>query len=473
MLSRRRLLELSIANASALAWKFSPARAATPSACVNDITRLNPIEVRTIATPSSTVETQRLVGDWRGPISIGGARYSMGGQIGAEESLHLDMRGFNRIVNLDVERMTVRVQSGMRWRDLQELIDPHGLSVKIMQSYSNFTVGGALSVNAHGRYVGLGPVVNSVRGIQLVLPDGNVVEANRTQNSELFRGAIGGYGGLGVVTEIELDLVPNMKIERQTTSLALNDYVAFFKERIRSNSDAVFHNANLEFPHFDRALLVTWVKTENPVTVAARLHTSGKADLSEVASVWALSEFPSAHYLRQEFFDPLQYRSRAVVWRNYEASLDVASLGPIATNASTYALQEYFVPPDQLAEFAREMARILEKHDVNALNVSIRHSPSDTEALLAWAQREVFSFVLYYKQSVSNGAKERVGRWTRELIDAALSVGGTYYLPYQLHATRQQFNQAYPRATDFFALKAKVDPRNQFRNKLWEKYAGA
>jgi len=44
----------------------------------------------------------------------------------------------------------IRVQAGMRWRDLQDAIDPHDLSVKIMQSFSNFTAGGAVSVIATG-----------------------------------------------------------------------------------------------------------------------------------------------------------------------------------------------------------------------------------------------------------------------------------------------------------------------------------
>ena len=65
----------------------------------------------------------------------------------------------------------------MTWRDLQDVLDPHDLSVRTMQSFSNFTVGGAVSVNCHGRYVGHGPVGLSVRALQLVLADGRVVEA--------------------------------------------------------------------------------------------------------------------------------------------------------------------------------------------------------------------------------------------------------------------------------------------------------
>lgn len=91
--------------------------------------------------------------------------------------------------------------------------------------------------------------------------------------------------------------------------------------------------------------------------------------------------------------------------------------------------------------------------------------------MLAWAREEVFSFVPYYKQRTSARAQGHVGVWTRQLIDAALTLGGGYYLPYQLHATPAQFAQAYPDATRFFALKAQADPRTQFRNTLWEKYA--
>ncbi len=66
--------------------------------------------------------------------------------------------------------------------------------------------------------------------------------------------------------------------------------------------------------------------------------------------------------------------------------------------------------------------------------------------------------------------REKVSVWTRELIDIALAFGGTYYLPYQLHATREQFSRAYPGAQRLFALKARFDPQKRFRNKLWDKY---
>jgi FAD/FMN-containing dehydrogenase len=78
--------------------------------------------------------------------------------------------------------------------------------------------------------------------------------------------------------------------------------------------------------------------------------------------------------------------------------------------------------------------------------------------------------MLYYKQRTRDSARTRVAVWTRELIDAAISVGGTYYLPYQPHATPEQFHAAYPRARELFALKRQLDPNFRFRNVLWDTY---
>lgn len=174
--------------------------------------------------------------------------------------------------------------------------------------------------------------------------------------------------------------------------------------------------------------------------------------------------------MREAVSDPLYYRKDRVLWRNYEASYDVQELEPPNRRISTYVLQEYFIPVEKFDKFYPLMKSILQKHDVNVVNISIRHAKQDSGSLMAWGRSEVFSFVIYYKQRVYASAKNEVGVWTRELIDAVTSVGGAYYLPYQLHATVTQFHKAYPNANRFFALKRKLDPKYKFRNKLWDKY---
>lgn len=59
---------------------------------------------------------------------------------------------------------------------------------------------------------------------------------------------------------------------------------------------------------------------------------------------------------------------------------------------------------------------------------------------------------------------------TQQLIVSAISLNGTYYLPYRLHATKKQLYKAYPAAEQFFMLKKKYDPDELFQNRFYETY---
>lgn len=391
----------------------------------------------------------------------------MGGQVASRDSLHLDMRAMNRVLTVNPERRIARLQAGATWRDLQEAIDEHDLSVSVMQSFSNFTVGGSVSVNCHGRYVNKGPLVNSVRAIQLVDARGQAHEL--TSDSPLFRGVFGGYGGLGVVTEVELELDQNSRLRRVVDEVEIESYPDYFKEKIASDEGVIFHNADLRPPRFDEPRLISWMTTDDPLTIPERLIPRDRDYSRNKNLIWAVSELPGGKRLRRGVEDRL-FEQEAVVWRNYEASLDTDSLEPRTRLFATYLLQEYFVPVVNFLPFVRSMTSVLRRNDVNALNVSIRHSPPDNISMMTWAPTEVFSFVLYYKQRNTNRARREAETWTQELIDVALANGGRYYLPYRLHARRFQFEQAYPEAQDFIALKKKVDPEGKFQNLLLEKY---
>jgi FAD/FMN-containing dehydrogenase len=394
----------------------------------------------------------------------------MGGQTALRDSLHLDMRSMRSLLSLDPVTRRARVQAGMRWRDLQEHLDPLGLAVRTMQSYANFTIGGSVSVNAHGRYVGHGPIAHSIQALQIVLADGRMIEADRSSNRDLFFAAIGGYGALGVITEVELALDDNSRLERQVAYLPTPEYPGWFRERVLHDPDAVLHNVDLYPGRFDAGPAITWRRSQQPLTIDVRLRPDGAKYLALRSSIWAVTELPGGGAMRKHIIAPAVLDHSEVVWRNYEASLDIESLEPFSRFMSTYALAEYFVPVRHCLAFLGDLRRILRKHDVEALNVSIRHSPADADSVMAWAREEVFCFVIYYKQRVLTESQRRVGIWTRQLIDSAIAHGGSYYLPYQLHATPEQFAAAYPRHAEFRAIKDRYDPAGRFSNEMWQKY---
>ena len=438
---------------------------------ISDVSGLTSIEVEKVARPETITELCHIVREHDGGISIGGGRFSMGGQIASEHSLHIDMRGLNRILSFQPAERNIRVQAGITWREIQKVIDEDHLAIKIMQTYSNFTIGGSMSVNSHGRYIGQGPLILSIKLFTLVLANGGLIEASPTQNPEIYYGVIGGYGGLGIIAEVVLELALNTKIEQQQIKINLSDYKKYFFDHTRNNPAAIFHNADIYPPHYTKARAITWAETEKAVTIPYRITSNKQSYAVERYFIWAITSTPLGKWRREYLIDPIIYLFNRIAWRNYEAGrYNVAELEPRARAKNTYILQEYFVPIDAFDTFIPLMKEILQRYHANLLNISIRHSKKDPGSLLAWAKDEVFSFVLYYKQGTSELAKNKVSLWTRELIKAAISVGGSYYLPYQLHATIDQFHLAYPRAREFFSLKKKLDPNNKFRNKLWDKY---
>lgn len=444
------------------------ARCPTDPRVVCNVTELYLVRAAQVVTVHDSEDVRQALKAWKGRISVGGGRYSMGGQTAITDGCQLDMRSMRQLLHLDPVRKTVRVQAGMRWRDLQALIDPHGLAVQTMQSYANFTVGGSLSVNCHGRYVGHGPIASSVRALQMVLAHGEVLELSPTREPELFYAAIGGYGGLGVITEVELQLDDNFPLERHTTRIALADYPAWFADTIATDPTALLHNADLTAPDFDTPFCTTWRRSSKPLTEPARLRNTGESYLAHKAMLWAITELPGGTRLRRAIVQPL-LEQPAVVWRNYEASRDVAELEPATRAFSSYVLQEYFIPVRHFASFAKAMATLLRRCPHGTLNISIRHSPADRHTLMAWARDACFSFVLYYKQGLTTQATSAIGQWTRALIDLALACEGSYYLPYQLHAEPRQFFAAYPRAASLHKLRQEVGA-SRLSNSLWDKY---
>ena len=380
------------------------------------------------------------------------------------------MRKLNKVLEFSAENKTIKVQAGIRWCDIQHYIDEHNLSVKIMQTYANFTVGGALSVNAHGRYIGVGPLILSVRSLDILLANGELKHVSREQNPELFFACVGCYNAIAVIVDAEFDLEDNVAMKRTHQKMKRSEYREFFFNDIRNNKDIVFHNGDIYPPLYKNVRAVSWVKTTKKPTVKTRLMPLAASYPLERYFIGSFSKNKFGKWRREHIIDPLVYLEKKIHWRNYEAGYDVAELEPESRKESTYVLQEYFVPVNLFDDFSEKMAEIFIRHNVNVLNVSIRHAFKDSGSLLAWAREEAFAFVVYYKQNTDDVEKGKVAVWTRELIDAVISVNGAYYLPYQPHATPEQFHKCYPDAEKLFALKTKLDPDFKFRNVLWDTY---
>ncbi len=89
-------------------------------------------------------------------------------------------------MEVNIAQQTIRAQSGATWHDIQIRLHPR-FAVKAMQSTDLFTVGGSISVNAHGMDHRAGSVGRTVRSMRVMLPDGTIRTVSRSEHEELFR----------------------------------------------------------------------------------------------------------------------------------------------------------------------------------------------------------------------------------------------------------------------------------------------
>ncbi|MBI3239989.1 MAG: FAD-binding protein, partial [Flavobacteriia bacterium] len=197
---------------------------------VNDITRLNPVLVSKVLVPDSVEAVQEIIRNATTQISIGGGRFSMGGHTASSYGIHIDLRAMNRVLSFSPEEKRIKVEAGIRWCDIQKYIDSKNLSVKVMQSYANFTVGGSVSVNCHGRYIGYGSLAMTIHSMDIITGDGALKTVSRTEHSELFEAVVGCYNAVAVIVAVELELADNELLERKWTLMRANKYLDFFRK---------------------------------------------------------------------------------------------------------------------------------------------------------------------------------------------------------------------------------------------------
>ena len=136
----------------------------------------------------------------------------------------------------------------------------------------------------------------------------------------------------------------------------------------------------------------------------------------------------------------------------------------------TDILHEYFVSPDRFGEFVEACQDVIPSSYQELLNITLRYVDTDTDSVLAYATEPRIAAVMLFSQEMSLRGEDDMARMTEALIERTLAIGGTYYLPYRLHATQSQIRRGYGRAAEFADRKRRADPDLIFTNALWNRY---
>lgn len=129
----------------------------------------------------------------------------------------IDTSQLNHVLAVDAAAKTAVVEPNVPMDLLVSETLRHGLVPPVVMELPGITVGGGFSgTSGESSSFRYGAFDANINWIEIVLPDGEVVRASKTERQDLFWGAASAFGTLGVVTLLEVQLK-----EKQTSSLGI------------------------------------------------------------------------------------------------------------------------------------------------------------------------------------------------------------------------------------------------------------
>ena len=144
----------------------------------------------------------------------------------------------------------VTVGAGWTLHELGPALAARGLAMSNLGDIDVQTISGAIGTGTHGTGVRFGGIADQVRGLQLVLADGSVVECGPDDDPDLFQSARVGLGAFGVVTAVTLQCEPAYALQAVEAPMPLEAVL----ERVGAMLEAHDHVEFYWFPHTDRTL---------------------------------------------------------------------------------------------------------------------------------------------------------------------------------------------------------------------------
>lgn len=155
----------------------------------------------------------------------------------------VDISALSNVLSVDVVKKTILVEPNVPMDGLVEATLPHGLVPPVVMEFPGITAGGGFAgTGAESSSFRHGFFDDTVRRVEMVLADGEVVTVSRDERPDLFRAAPGAVGTLGIVTMLEINLIKArkyvhtryhwtnsiaeaVKVVRDETAKPGNDYV--------------------------------------------------------------------------------------------------------------------------------------------------------------------------------------------------------------------------------------------------------
>ena len=187
-----------------------------------------------------------------GSITVIGAGLSPNG-IGLTNGTLISLDRMPEVFELDKEQGLVRVNAHMRLSDLCSLLAGQGQSLPTLGSIVEQTVGGVISTATHGSSLAVGSFSSLVRGLEIVLADGRIMDVSLDHpDFDAFSCSV---GSLGVITHATLAVEPLFAVD------VVKHVHDFHQVRSLLRSAGSYHHYKLWYlPQTDQ--IVEWMGTK-------------------------------------------------------------------------------------------------------------------------------------------------------------------------------------------------------------------
>lgn len=157
----------------------------------------------------------KLANEYTLPVTPrGGGTGLCGGCVPVHGGIVLSMERMNKVIEVDAENLMAVTQAGVTLHDFYKAIHACGLFFPPHPGDEGAHIGGVIANNAGGaRAVKYGVVRNFVHGLEVVLPDGDIVHLGgklmkSSTGYSLLHLMVGSEGTLGIITQATISLLP-------------------------------------------------------------------------------------------------------------------------------------------------------------------------------------------------------------------------------------------------------------------------
>ncbi|MFC0711979.1 FAD-binding protein [Azorhizophilus paspali] len=174
-------------------------------------------------------ELMRRVADAHGSTLPYGNGRSYGDSCLAASDQVLYMRTLGRFLKVDWNEGTVLAEAGVTLAEILALSIPKGWFLSVTPGTQFVTLGGAIGNDVHGKNHHLrGTFGNHVRRFGLLRHGQEPLTCSPTENSDLYAASIGGLGLTGVITWVEIQLIPIRSSQIDSTLVRFENLDEFF-----------------------------------------------------------------------------------------------------------------------------------------------------------------------------------------------------------------------------------------------------